>query len=449
MVPLPGESGQLASRRRVVQYVNLGVLELLPPKRAGQFRRDVEDGQLRIITSLRVRHDFGTFQRNAEGRAQGLVQSIDGRQIDVLFGYLEGERLGGWVDLRVGRQFEMSGLDWYVFDGGWLRVRTPARFAFETFVGLQVDGTAMFGYPTFELDGTHGTASDHARTPMVGAAVSLADLSWVDARVAYRRTASPSALNPDVVDEAGARLNGAIDQELVSGTFALRLLDGRVSPYSALRYELGTARMSDLEAGVSWAITPNHFVRAMYMRTMPLFDLDSVFNVFAMSPFEDARLLFQVHPSERWTLSARGQARIFQAEPTGSTGARPGEPVRVGWGGGASAVHRRPRFAMRFDLYGLTGEGGTRIGGSFDSRTHVLWDRIALDGRAYAVGYRDEQTDVRHGYAVAMQAGANIRLIRGIQANVMCEEMLTSSLEQAFRVLAVFSVDWSFRAGPR
>jgi hypothetical protein len=449
-IRVPGPEAALLSRRRLVQYINLGVYDMLPPKRADELHRAAEDGQLRLITSMRLRHDFGSFVRRASGRAESLLDTVDGRQIDLLYGYLEGERLGGWVDLRAGRQFESSGLDWYVFDGAWVRVRTPAHLGVEAFSGLNVDGTAMFGYPTYELDGTAQTPADDARSTMFGAALSVVDLKWVDARVAYRRTMSPALLNQDIVNDDGTvGLASGVDQELVSATAGLRLLEGRLNPFGALRYNLGTSRVDDATAGIAWTFTDRHTVRGQWIRTIPAFDLDSIFNVFSSTSFEDFRVIYQVRTGPRWTLSARGQTRVFGNETTEELGTEPDRAHEVGYGGGLQALHQRRRFSLRIDGFGLGGEGGVRAGGSVGTRTHVAWDRLALDGRAYGVYYADEQVEAREGYSFALQAGANLRLYRGVHLNVVGEEMFTSFLKHAFRVLAVFNVDWSFRAGRR
>lgn len=449
MVRVPGPQGQLLSRRRVVQYVNLGAYQLLPPTRPDRFRRDDDEAQLELVTSLRIRHDFGTYAADATAPAASLVDAVDTRQIDLLFGYLQGRNLGGWVDTRIGRQYEMSGLDWYAFDGGYVRIRTPAHFAVETFGGFAVDGSAMFGYPDHELDGTARDRSDGAVSPMIGAALSLADLSWADARFAYRRTFTPASVNPDAIDPDGTGLSPGVDQEIVSGSFALRLAKGRVSPYVATRYSLGTARLDDLTVGASWAITPLHSVRAVYLRTIPTFDLDSIFNVFAVEPFEDMRVVYQVRPGPAWTLAARGQVRVFHDATTGVHGTDPRRDRPVGAGGGASATYRRPRFSMRLDAFGLGGEGGLRTGGSVDTRTLLAWDRIALDARIYGVYYDDDLVSARTGWALSLQGGTNIRLWEGIHINLVAEEMVTRFASQSFRLLGIFSVDWSLRAGQR
>lgn len=449
MVRLPGPEGALVSRRRVVQYVNLGVYELLRPKELGQLRRDPDDGQLRLVSSMRLRHDFGTYQTQATGDAQALLRAQDGRQIDLLFGYLEGENLGGHVDLRLGRQFEMSGLDFYAFDGGWVRVRTPAHLAVEAFGGLQVDGSAVFGFPTFELDGTNGSGADTVSSPMVGAAIALDDVKFMDARIAYRRTWTPASLGKDELDSDGTLgLRPGVDQEIWSGTLALRLADGKLSPFGSARYNLGTSRLDDLGAGLTWNLTELHTVRAQYLRTIPAFDLDSIFNVFSVTPFEDVRVVYEVRPGPYWRLDARFQGRFFRDDPT-TLGAQPEQAVRFGGGGGAGAVYRRRRVAVRTDTYGLGGEGGLRVGGSVDARTHVIYDRLGLDTRGYVLYYKDEVDAARTGYSVAVQGGANLRLAHGIYINAVAEELFTPFYRGAFRAFAILSVDWALRGGSR
>lgn len=450
MVRVPGPQQQLLTRRRLVQYVNLGVFELLPPKEAGQLRRDHDDGQLRVVTSMRLRHDFGTMTRRAVGTAQDLLESLDGRQIDLLFGYLEGDNLAGWVDFRAGRQLEMSGLDFYVFDGGWLRVRTPAYVAAEAFGGFTVDGTAAFGFPTFELDGTQGTGADQVSSPVAGGALATTSIRWLDARVAYRRTFTPASMGRDLVDSDGTvGLAPAVDQEIISATAALRLAKGKLSPFGATRVNLGTARVDDISAGVWWSLTDIHSLRAQYLRTIPAFDLDSIFNVFSVTPFEDIRAVYQVKPGPRWTLHSRFQGRIFRADTTSELGTEPREATTFGGGGGAGAAYRRRRFSARLDGFGLGGEGGTRAGGSADTRTHLVYDRFALDTRAFGLYYRDDLVEDRRGYSLALQAGGNVRLTHGVYLNVIGEQLFSTFYRTAFRTLATLTIDWAFRGGRR
>jgi hypothetical protein len=346
MVRVPGPEGALLSRRRLVQYVNLGVYDLLQPRGADEKRRAFEDGQLRIVSSMRVRHDFGGYAREGSTLGPRLVGTLDQRQIDIMFAYLEAENLKGMIDLRAGRQFEMSGLDWYAFDGAWIRLRTPVHLAVEAFGGFQVDGTALFGFPTAELDGTSATPADRAYSPMVGAAVASTGLKFLDARLAYRRTFSPLGVNRSVVNDDGSQgLLSGVDQEIVSLALAGRFADGRLSPYGSLRYNVGTARVDDVSAGLQLAFTDKHLLRAFYLRTRPVFDLDSIFNVFSQQAFEDARLVYQVGLG-KWTLAARAQTRFFRDEVT-ALGSVPERRLRVGAGGGATVNYRVRRAPRR------------------------------------------------------------------------------------------------------
>jgi hypothetical protein len=97
----------------------------------------------------------------------------------------------------------------------------------------------------------------------------------------------------------------------------------------------------------------------------------------------------------------------------------------------------------------LGGEGGLRVGGSVDTRTHVLYDRIAIDARAYGLYYKDEVNAAREGHSVSLQVGTNVRLGHGVYLNVMAEELFTPYTRAAFRTFAMLNMDWAFRVGQR
>ncbi|MFO7562928.1 MAG: hypothetical protein R6X02_09830 [Enhygromyxa sp.] len=457
VIVAPGPEARLIQRRRLVQYINLGVYELLPPREVDQWRRDADDGQLEIVASMRLRQEFGEYLSEAGPDSRPLLESVDGRQIDLMFGYLQGRRIGGFFDFRAGRQFESSGLDWYAFDGGWTRVRTPARLAIETFGGMQVNAAHVFGWPTFNLDGTSGRGpADRAGSPMIGAALSVVDIPWIHARVAYRKTFTPSGINRNILEPTGAPdhsvregvLAGA-DQELVSATVNMNLGKGTFTPFAALRYNLGTLRLDDTTVGFGVAVSEHHALRAQYLRTIPNFDLDSIFNVFNLQPFEDVRLSYQVRAGEGWTLLGRASMRMFRSQPNDSLGVVTPRSLTLGPGGALAALWQHRRLAVRTDLFAQGGEGGLRTGGSIDSQIRVLNDRIGIDLRSYFTRYSDDLVRSREGYGLSFQAGADFKIWDGVHLTLLAEEMLSSTLVHAFRGLATLSVDWSFRAGRR
>jgi len=452
----PGAEAGLLRRRRLVQYVNLGVYDLLPPREVDQWRREPEDGQLELVASMRLRQEFGEYLSDAGPDSRALLESVDGRQIDLMFGYLQGRRIGGFLDFRAGRQFESSGLDWYAFDGGWTRINTPGHLAVEVFGGMQVNGAHVFGWPTWGLDGTSGEPADRGNSPMIGAAVSLIDYSWIHARVGYRRTFTPASINRHIIEPTGAPdgsvnqgLMSGVDQELVSATLNMNLAKGVLTPFAAVRFNLGTLRLDDTAVGFGVAVSPHHVIRAQYLRTIPSFDLDSIFNVFTLQPFEDVRLSYQVRAGGGWTLLGRGNMRLFRNDRIEALAVEPTAPISVGWGGAFAALWQRQRFAARTDAFAQGGEGGLRTGGSIDGQVRVLHDRIGIDLRSYFTRYADDQTPEREGYGLSFQAGADFKLWDGIHLTVLAEEMLSSTLIRAFRGLATLSVDWSFRAGRR
>lgn len=457
VIVAPGPEARLLQRRRLVQYINLGVYELLPPTEVDQWRRAEEDGQLEIVASMRLRQEFGDYLSEAGPDSRPVLESIDGRQIDLLYGYLQGRKLGGFFDFRAGRQFEGSGLDWYVFDGGWARANTPAHLAVEVFGGLQVNAAHVFGWPTFSLDGTSGREpADRAGSPMVGAAVSLIDIPWIHARVAYRKTFTPTSINRNILEPTGAPDGSvregvlkATDQELVSATVDMNLAKGVFTPFAAVRFNLGTLRLDDTTVGFGVAVSDRHAIRAQYLRTIPNFDLDSIFNIFNLQPFEDVRLSYQVRAGGGWTLLGRATMRMFRNDPSDTFGVSPPGPISLGPGGGLAALWQHRRLAVRADAFAQGGEGGLRTGGSLDGQVRVLNDRIGIDLRSYFSRYADDQVPTREGYGVSFQAGADFKIWDGIHLTLLAEEMLSSYLVHAFRGLATLSVDWSFRVGRR
>jgi hypothetical protein len=456
VIVAPGPEPQLIRRRRLVQYVNLGVFELLPPREVDQWRRDEDDGQLEIIASMRLRQEFGDFLSAAGPDSRPVIESVDGRQIDLMFGYLQGRRIGGFFDFRAGRQFESSGLDWYAFDGGWTRVNTPAHLAVETFGGMQVNAAHVFGWPTFGLDGTSGRGpADRAGSPMIGAALSVIEIPWIHARVAYRRTFTPTSINRNILEPTGAPdgsvregvLSG-VDQELVSATVNMNIAKGTFTPFAAVRFNLGTSRLDDTTVGFGVAVSEHHAIRAQYLRTIPNFDLDSIFNVFNLQPFEDVRLSYQVRAGGGWTLLGRGSMRMFRAETNEAIDVA-ARPITLGPGGGLAALWQHRRLALRADTFAQGGEGGLQTGGSIDSQIRVLHDRIGIDLRSYFTRYSDDQVRGREGYGVSFQAGADFKIWNGVHLTLLAEEMLSTYFVHAFRGLATLSVDWSFRVGRR
>ncbi len=440
VVLVPGSEGRLLRRRRLAQILSLGVFDLLPPDPAADPARR---GRLGFRATVRIRHDFGDFQRRAAGRAATLVRAEDGRAVDLLGAALEGRRLFGALDLRIGRQIDQYGLDFFAFDGGFVRVRTPVPVAFEALGGLAVRATDLLGYPEMSVDGVPPTEVSTGPRFVAGGGVLVDGPSWIFGRVGYRQVFERSA--PAAPGEPPRR---RVAEEILSAQVRLRLAKGIVSPYGAVRYDVAGARVSDLSLGTDLAFGGGrHLLRVQYLRTHPVFDLDSVFNVFFTTPFSDVRLGYQVNLG-RTALHARWQVRRMLADRTAS-GAEPPARALGGTGVQAGVSHRRRRFALRADAFARGGPEGRLGGASVEARTFVFHQRLALDTRAYYTYVDGVGSTAGGGHLWAVQIGTDTRLYSGIHLHLLVEEAGSPTMRSSFRVFGALSLDWQIRGGTR
>ena len=119
-----------------------------------------------------------------------------------MYAYVEGRRFfHGVLGFKLGRQYITDALGWWSFDGGLVRVTTPAYFAVEAYGGLEVRGGLPFSgsvgrweadgvwrgdrsgidptqYPSFQQDDV---------APAIGVALETTGVTWLHGRLSYRR----------------------------------------------------------------------------------------------------------------------------------------------------------------------------------------------------------------------------------------------------------------------
>jgi hypothetical protein len=158
----PTGRNELLTRRRLTENLNLSVFDIEP----GRWHGDDEDRTARNVlyvdASLRFDTDFGGY---TTGRPRGVddIHEIEQGQVDVLYAFLGGRRMGGRVDFQLGRQIHFDLVDFYAFDGADAIVRLHPFVAAEAFGGAEVRGDLPLSSPLYELDGT--TCPGRSRAP--------------------------------------------------------------------------------------------------------------------------------------------------------------------------------------------------------------------------------------------------------------------------------------------
>jgi hypothetical protein len=487
------------ARRRYTQTLTLSMWDVgdLRRQRLKAHPGLPDDGPVVWFTGhLRLDHDFGAWTAGTLRMDAQTLDAIDAIPdlaassigLDLLYGYLAVDGLAGRVDLRIGRQLDVDALDWWSVDGITARVHTPWPVLFEATAGLRVRDRSPLGAADFELDGTAsadcheyvegptpGTGSwqiiDRSRVPgesRLGSdlaycperdamlptgvlAVETEDVRWLFARVAYRRTQSrtPGLIGPVdrldfpdsgvYPDEVGQAPAWGVDEEHASAVVRGTTRAGGVGiePWVQARYSLLHGVADEAQAGVR--VTRGvHALEPEVARSVPTFDGDSIWNVFAVGTSWDARLTYDLAPRHgayrgfatawlrRYEAPAAGDARSWVA------GLRTGAEADVA-----------PRIRARLDLVGDDGYGGRRVGATATAR----WQRtraLAITGRLGGLDVKTRDTDrpIADGFSGVGQVAASWKIDEGIAVHATTE--LAHSPRVTLDVRAVAVLDLSF-----
>jgi hypothetical protein len=440
----PTGGNVLLSRRRLTQSLNLSVFNLEPE------RWHAEDGAheknvVYVDASLRFDTDFGGYML---GRPTGTdeIHELQQSQVDVLYAFVGGRRMGGRVDFQLGRQLHFDLVDFYAFDGASALVRATPVLAAEAFGGTEVRGELPVASPLYELDGTSAGSRDPATRPgqasmlrpLAGAAVVYgADGDQpVTARVAYRRMWSATA------DRLPGEPDSGINDEKLSATASARL--GRWLFLTAgLRYNLLLATLDDEQVALRARVTARQWVGLEMAYLAPTFDGDSIWNVFASGAYRDLRGSWELGLGDGVKVYARAFARHFDDAP--GEAPAPG-PAAARWAGGGSAglAWRRAHGVLRGDGYWDDGFGGRKVGGDLSGRWALPARAVELEGRLTGYVWRsDQHPDTDTGFVVGAQAGARYRLGDGVRLHILVEDNVGTFYFGQYRGLAVLEMNAS------
>lgn len=488
------------SRRRFTQTLSLDIWDIGRVRDRRQHRMDRTSGPRISFTSyLRIDHDFGTwstgsvFVNSQLHDAVDLVPELEASllALDVLYAYVAAEDLAsGLIDLHVGRQLDVDTLDWWSMDGVRVRVSPALPVAFEAFGGLRVRDASPLGSAGHEPDGTGSGqcaeyvegpvpgsgawrpidrqvliendpfASDydvcpqrHEIMPTFGGSVETSGLDRIWARLTYRRSMSqtPGLIGdvdrfeyPDTglyPNENGQAPAWGVNEELLAASMRTHhdLAGGRgqITPYAALRYNGLVATVDEGHLGMRLRYGA-HSVEPELYYSFPTFDGDSIFNVFAIEPYVDTRITYDVRPAAS-RLSAYGRAwlRHFQTqdEPAqGSDIASRAAGVQLG------AQYREERRAsLRLDAFCEGGYGGTRVG----THAAAAWQpsrRTGLRTRLSVIHFDQDLREEVRGTTYGVQAGATYEVNDGVTLHLMAEENTTRFESGQFRLMGIIDL---------
>jgi hypothetical protein len=462
---LKGVTGDpLLSRRRVTQSLQVGVYNLTEPTADGP--------QVSFKARMRIDGDFGMSSEEYTVRDANLARFVPLLQpapVDLMYGYVEGRRFAkGWISFKVGRQYVVDPLGWYAFDGGLVRVTTPAYFAVETYAGWEARGGLPLSTDPqigrWELGGVvRANRSDYAPSsfpsvqpqhlaPVWAVAIESTGPTWIHGRLTYRKAYNTGQA---FVGGSGALLGpdemGIYDRTRTSSERLGYALNVNVGDYAGLRgnliYDLYGQQWNDIQAGTDLYIGKRVTASLDYQYFKPIFDADSIFNVFAIEPMDDLTARVDVEATERLSFSLDAMARRYRADEfddkTGDAN-KFAVSSSIAPGGGVVARYRWSTARAVLRGSGLTGDQGTRVGADLSYDKTVL-QRVLLDGRLSLWKFADKlradaNGTTRDATSFGYVLGAGYRFSPEANAMLQFEHDINRLVGMRYRLLAVLNV---------
>ena len=451
--------GDLISRRRLDQYLGFHVWNL---GKKDAFGIPLPDNQFYFTSSLRLDFDFGSYPPSRDGGGRDTIGGVDvtkelgNNRVELLYAYIGGRDVLGFIDFKLGRQYEYDLFEFLNYDGLSVEAKTPYYLALDAYAGLLVNGYLPIDSPIFRPDGTAPGAlsvHDSDAKPVVGVSLRAFGFRDLDARFSYRRVFSPSS---DVGCPAGST-SGATDirtlesctksvngtsEEKIGWNGRYRLLDGKIIPWFGIRYDLVNGLVDLIEAGARFNLTEHHGLQAEYLYSYPTFDGDSIWNLFARTQFDDVRLAYDLRYG-RFRGWARGLLRFFHDidEADRLNGPPPVSPLgKLDGGGSLGGRYDLPRGFLRGDLYYEGGYGGTKLGADLSTRIKVFRDLASLEARLTYVHFQDDLRLTDHADSVGLSVGGRIAFYRGMLLHLMVEDNVNRFYNSQLRFYALLDV---------
>ncbi len=422
---------------------------------------------------MRYDADYGAAPEEATpGMASRFVPGFSRGPVDLMYAYVEGRRfVRGLIGFKVGRQYVTDALGWWSFDGGLLRVTTPAYLALEAYGGLEVRGGLPFSGSVgrWEADGVwRGDRSGMDPTqypsfqqddvaPAIGFALETTGISWLHARLTYRRVYNT---NDSIVSQFQ---NGDLSPVTYSGTrvsqeklgYGVNANLAKVGGVSGgLVYDFYTNETTNLWASADFYLGKKIIASLDYDYFKPSFDADSIWNFFATYPMNDVggRVLWDATP--KLSFAAGGHVRAFQDQttedpnlptPSKLTGTDPIVPPvsQYTFNGGVtlSARYRRRDTLLAFNGSANFGDAGDRVGGDV-SGERIFDTHYVLSGRVGVWHWKDNLRPTRESDYGSFGAviGGGYRFFHKSQVGIEWENDINQLVGWRMRVLGYLRI---------
>ncbi|MGZ3474547.1 MAG: hypothetical protein ACXWUG_09745, partial [Polyangiales bacterium] len=304
------------------------------------------------------------------------------------------------------------------------------------------------GYPSVQPQGL---------APVWAVAIETAGPTWVHGRLTYRKAYNTGR---SYVGGSGALLGpdemGIYDHTRVSSERLGYAANVTISDLAGVRgniiYDLYGRQWNDIEVGTDVYIGKRATASLDYQYFKPIFDADSIFNVFGIEPMDDASIRLDVEPTERLSISADGMVRRYRSsEPDLSTTAisvttNNNTAVASSYapGGGLRARYRWSTARLMLRGSGITGDQGSRVGADLAYDKTVL-DRVLLDGRISLWHFadklrRDANGNTRDATSVGYVLGAGYKFSPEANGMLQFEHDMNRLVGMRYRLMAVLNV---------
>lgn len=382
----------LLRRRRYTNTLGISLYDL-------QGDRSPSGPVLSFRSRVRLDADLGQDPAERDPTSSRFVPGLEQAPFDLMYAYLEGDRyFGGVFGFRLGRQYVADVLGFWSFDGAEVALRTPAYLKFEAYGGLeQRSGLPMLTTPRFQADGVARGSRDDLRAdqwtsyleqaqvaPAFGVAVETSDLSWLHARVTFRRVTNRDSVvvSPFLPSDGVLRTysEDRISTERLGASFRLQPVSfGSLS--GSVVYDFYAGLVSEQSLALDAYATSRLTVGADYERVVPTFDADSIFNWFEHSAVTSITGRADVRLTRRFDAAVNFGTRLFETL---------GDPATYATSADQAAVSRElDPFVMLFGRYRYNdGSVSLRSQADYGARGH----RVGADvtqREEYARGYYD------------------------------------------------------------